>query len=104
MVDAGTGTGNTLAYLVPAILSGRRVVISTGTKNLQEQLFFRDVPFLQEHFPMPLKVCYMKGRNNYACRQQIYDAEREPALAGLEEVADYQVIRAWEKTTESGDR
>src|SRR5205085_10960046 len=83
---------------------GRRVVISTGTKNLQEQLFFRDVPFLQEHFPMPLKVCYMKGRNNYACRQKIYDAEREPVLAGLEEVADYQVIRAWEKTTESGDR
>src|SRR5947209_6862186 len=71
LVDAGTGTGKTLAYLVPAILAGRRVVISTGTKNLQEQLFFRDVPFLQEHFPAPLNVCYMKGRNNYACRQKI---------------------------------
>jgi len=104
LVDAGTGTGKTLAYLVPAILSGRRVVVSTGTKNLQEQLFFKDVPFLQKHFQRELKVCYMKGRANYACRQKIYDAEREPVLAGLEEVADYEVIRAWEKTTVNGDR
>ena len=104
IVEAGTGTGKTLAYLVPAILSGKRVVVSTGTKNLQEQLFFKDVPFLQQHFPRPLSVCYMKGRSNYACRQKIYDAEREPVLNGLEEVADYQVIQAWEKTTEIGDR
>jgi ATP-dependent DNA helicase DinG len=104
LVEAGTGTGKTLAYLIPAILSGRRVVISTGTKNLQEQLFFKDVPFLQQHFSAPLKVCYMKGRNNYACRQKIYDAERMPILTGLEEVADFQVIREWEKTTEQGDR
>ena len=69
IVEAGTGTGKTLAYLVPAILSGKRIVVSTGTKNLQEQLFFKDVPFLQQHFPRPLRVCYMKGRNNYACRQ-----------------------------------
>ncbi len=104
LVEAGTGTGKTLAYLIPAILSGRRVVISTGTKNLQEQLFFKDVPFLQQHFSTPLKVCYMKGRGNYACRQKIYDAEKSPALAGLEEVADFQIIREWEKTTETGDR
>ncbi len=104
IVEAGTGTGKTLAYLVPAILSGRRVVISTGTKNLQEQLFFKDVPFLQQHFSRPLSVCYMKGRNNYACRQKIYDAEKEPVLAGLEEVADFQIIREWEKSTETGDR
>jgi ATP-dependent DNA helicase DinG len=104
IVEAGTGTGKTLAYLVPAILSGQRVIVSTGTKNLQEQLFFKDVPFLQKHFPRPLKVCYMKGRNNYACRQKIYDAESEPILTGLEEVADFQIIQAWEKTTEFGDR
>src|SRR6185312_7725059 len=60
LVDAGTGTGKTLAYLVPAILSGRRIVVSTGTKNLQEQLFYKDIPFLQEHFSTPLRVCYMK--------------------------------------------
>jgi len=104
IAEAGTGTGKTLAYLVPALLSGKRIVVSTGTKNLQEQLFFKDVPFLQQHFSRPLKVCYMKGRGNYACRQKIYDAEKEPVLAGLEEVADFQVIREWEKTTEFGDR
>jgi ATP-dependent DNA helicase DinG len=104
IVEAGTGTGKTLAYLVPAILSGRRIVVSTGTKNLQEQLFFKDIPFLQKHFDRPLKVCYMKGRNNYACRQKIYDAEKEPILSGLEEVADFEIIREWEKTTTSGDR
>lgn len=104
IVEAGTGTGKTLAYLVPALLSGKRIVVSTGTKNLQEQLFFKDVPFLQQHFQRPLKVSYMKGRNNYACRQKIYDAEKEPILSGLEELADFQIIREWEKTTESGDR
>src|SRR6201993_1472661 len=103
IVEAGTGTGKTLAYLVPAILSGRRVVISTGTKNLQEQLFFKDIPFLEKHLG-PLRACYMKGRANYACRQKIYDAEKEPVLEGLEEVADFQVISNWEKTTETGDR
>ncbi|MCL4854952.1 MAG: DEAD/DEAH box helicase, partial [Bryobacteraceae bacterium] len=103
IVEAGTGTGKTLAYLMPAILSGKRVVVSTGTKNLQEQLFFKDVPFLERHFERPLRVCYMKGRSNYACRQKIYDAEREPILSGLEEVADFQIIRDWEQRTETGD-
>ena len=104
IVEAGTGTGKTLAYLVPALLSGKRIIVSTGTKTLQEQLFFKDVPFLQQHFARPLKVCYMKGRNNYACRQKIYDAENTPVLTGLEEVADFEIIREWEKTTEIGDR
>jgi ATP-dependent DNA helicase DinG len=104
VVEAGTGTGKTLAYLVPAILSGKRIIVSTGTKNLQEQLFFKDIPFLQKHFSRPLQVCYMKGRSNYACRQKIYDADKEPILQGLEEVADFQIIREWEKTTELGDR
>src|SRR3954464_2015842 len=104
IVEAGTGTGKTLAYLVTALLSGKRIIVSTGTKNLQEQLFFKDVPFLQDHFSRPLNVCYMKGRNNYACRQKIYDAEKEPILTGLEELADFQIIREWEKTTEFGDR
>ena len=69
IVEAGTGTGKTLAYLLPALRTGQRVIISTGTKNLQEQLFFRDVPFL-ESLLGPLRVCYMKGRANYLCRQQ----------------------------------
>jgi ATP-dependent DNA helicase DinG len=104
IVEAGTGTGKTLAYLVPLICSGRRVVVSTGTKNLQEQLFFKDVPFLEKLFPGRVRVCYMKGRANYACRQKIYEAENQPVLEGLQEVADFQIIRDWEKTTEIGDR
>jgi ATP-dependent DNA helicase DinG len=104
LVEAGTGTGKTLAYLVPAILSGKRIVISTGTKNLQEQLFYKDVPFLAGHFERPLHVCYMKGRSNYLCRQKLHDARKEPVLSGLEEAADYQIIRKWEETTETGDR
>jgi ATP-dependent DNA helicase DinG len=104
IVEAGTGTGKTLAYLVPALLSGKRVIVSTGTKNLQEQLYFKDIPFLQQHFPRPLSVCYMKGRSNYVCRQKIYDLEHAPVLSGLEEVADFQIIQEWEKTTETGDR
>ena len=88
IVEAGTGTGKTLAYLVPALMSGQRVVVSTGTKNLQEQLFFKDVPFLQQHFDRPLRVSYMKGRSNFACRQKIFDAGREMTLSGMGEVAD----------------
>ncbi len=104
LVDAGTGTGKTLAYLIPAILSGKRVVVSTGTKNLQEQLFYKDVPFLRKHFDRELKVSYMKGRSNFACRQKIYDAEREPVLTGLEEVVDFRIIQDWEIKTTTGDR
>jgi ATP-dependent DNA helicase DinG len=104
IVEAGTGTGKTLAYLVPAILSGKRVVLSTATKNLQEQLFYKDVPFLEKHLGRELRVCYMKGRNNYACRQRIYDAEKTPVLEGFEEVADFEIVRAWENTTQTGDR
>jgi ATP-dependent DNA helicase DinG len=104
IVEAGTGTGKTLAYLVPALMSGKRVVVSTGTKNLQEQLFFKDIPFLQQHFDRPLKVSYMKGRGNFACRQKIYDADKQAILTGLGEVADFQIIQNWEKTTEYGDR
>jgi ATP-dependent DNA helicase DinG len=104
IIEAGTGTGKTLAYLVPSILSGKRVVISTGTKNLQEQLFFKDVPFLQSLFEQPLPVCYMKGRANYLCRQKLYDADREPILSGFDETSDFHIIRDWEKVTQTGDR
>lgn len=104
LVEAGTGTGKTLAYLVPSLLAGKRVIISTGTKNLQEQLFFKDVAFLQTLTAEPLRVCYMKGRANYLCRQKFYDAENEPTLHGIEEIRDYAAIRDWEKTTETGDR
>jgi len=103
IAEAGTGTGKTLAYLVPVIRSGRRVVISTGTKNLQEQIYFKDIPFLQKLFPR-LRVTLMKGRQNYLCRQKFYEIESQPVLSGLEEVRLYPVLREWEKRTETGDR
>src|ERR1700721_2634779 len=92
IVEPGTGRGKTLAYLVPAILSGKRVVVSTGTKNLQEQLFFKDIPFLEKHLGAPLRACYMKGRSNYACRQKIYDADKEAVLEGFEKVPDFEIL------------
>src|SRR5262249_14284689 len=88
--------------------SGARVVVSYGTKNLQEQLFYKDSPFLQQVlFPggeSELRVCYMKGRNNYLCRQKLYDLTSQPVLNGLEEIEQYRAIAEWEKTTEIGDR
>src|SRR5271167_3435823 len=103
IVEAGTGTGKTLAYLLPVIRSGKRVIISTGTKTLQEQLFFKDVPFLREHLG-ELRVCYMKGRSNYLCRQKLYDLTAQPLLNGLEEINHFRIISDWEKTTGTGDR
>jgi ATP-dependent DNA helicase DinG len=108
IVEAGTGTGKTLAYLLPVIRSGKRVIISTGTKNLQEQLFYKDVPFLEQalfpHGEGKLNVCYMKGRNNYLCKKKLYDLTDQPVLSGLEEIEHYRAIAAWEKTTHTGDR
>ena len=108
IVEAGTGTGKTLAYLMPVIRSGKRVIISTGTKNLQEQLFYKDVPFLEQALygdtSGRLSVCYMKGRNNYLCRKKLYDLTDQPVLTGLEEIEQYRAIAAWEKTTGTGDR
>jgi ATP-dependent DNA helicase DinG len=103
IVEAGTGTGKTLAYLLPVIRSGKRVIISTGTKNLQEQLYFKDVPFLEQHLGK-LRVCYMKGRNNYLCRQKLYDLTSQPVLNGLQEIEQYRQIAEWETATETGDR
>ncbi len=109
IVEAGTGTGKTLAYLMPVIRSGKRVIISTGTKNLQEQLFYKDVPFIEralygEASSARFSVCYMKGRNNYLCRKKLYDLTDQPVLSGLEEIEQYRDIAAWEKTTSTGDR
>src|SRR6202166_2458317 len=110
IVEAGTGTGKTLAYLLPVIRSGKRVIISTGTKNLQEQLFYKDIPFLEQALfgeaasGSRLSVCYMKGRSNYLCRKKLYDLTDQPVLSGLEEIEQYRAISAWERTTSTGDR
>jgi ATP-dependent DNA helicase DinG len=104
LIEAGTGTGKTLAYLLPAIRSGRRVVISTATKSLQEQLYHKDIPFLQKHFAPDLKVALMKGRNNFLCRHKVHLMAGQPVLKGIDEVDWFAQIRDWEKLTETGDR
>ncbi len=104
VVEAGTGTGKTLAYLLPAICSGRRVVISTATKSLQEQLYQKDVPFLQKHFAPNLKVAVMKGRNNFLCLSKMHALADQPMLKGMEEVDAFRQIKDWSKLTETGDR
>jgi ATP-dependent DNA helicase DinG len=107
IVEAGTGTGKTLAYLLPALRLARerqqRIIISTGTKNLQEQLFFKDVPFLESVLG-PLKVSYMKGRANYLCKHKLYALRDTPILSGLDEINQFNAIAQWEKTTLTGDR
>jgi len=87
IVEAGTGTGKTLAYLVPAIAASigrkKRIVVSTGTKNLQEQLMRKDIPFLQKALSKKFVAEYMKGRSNYACLNRISKAEHQPLLDGI---------------------
>jgi ATP-dependent DNA helicase DinG len=104
IVEAGTGTGKTLAYLLPAICSGRRVVISTATKSLQEQLYQKDIPFLKKHFAPQLKVAVMKGRANFLCRAKLQQMANSPMLKGMEELDAFPQMREWAKLTETGDR
>ena len=108
VVEAGTGTGKTLAYLVPAIAAatarGGRVIVSTGTKNLQEQLMEKDIPFLQRVLPKKFTAAYMKGRGNYACLQRIKRAETSPILDGLDDVDYFDEVRRWARDSPTGDR
>jgi ATP-dependent DNA helicase DinG len=104
MVEAGTGTGKTFAYLIPAILSGRRLVVSTGTKNLQDQIERLDLPFLSKQLGLPVSACVMKGRDNYLCRYRFGAFEQEPLLEVRDERRFLPVLSAWSRRTESGDR
>jgi ATP-dependent DNA helicase DinG len=111
LVEAGTGTGKTLAYLIPAILSGQRVLLSTGTKNLQEQIYFKDLPILREALGVPFTATYMKGRGNYLCLHRLESFRASAAGAGdvrLFGESAVQVflpiIERWAADTETGDR
>jgi len=104
MIEAATGTGKTLAYLVPALRSGRRVVISTGTRNLQDQIFEKDLPFLRDEVGVDVSACLMKGRDNYLCRYRMAQFEREPLLEVLAEAPWVERIARWGRETETGDR
>ncbi len=116
VVRAGTGTGKTLGYLVPAIRSGRRVVVATATKALQDQLAAKDLPFLDRHLDRPFSWAVLKGRSNYACVQRLAELARGPGaggtgdqlvLDGLAERADpdeLAALAAWASSSPTGDR
>ena len=118
VVRAGTGTGKTLGYLVPAIRSGKRVVVATATRALQDQLAAKDLPFLDEHLDRPFSWAVLKGRSNYACVQRLAEVARpadgdgtgpgdQMALDGLAERADpdeLTALAAWAATSPTGDR
>jgi ATP-dependent DNA helicase DinG len=105
IVEAGTGTGKTFAYLIPALLSGRSVIISTGTRTLQDQLFRRDIPMLAKALGLPVKIALLKGRSNYLCRHRLDLATQQGALLGPERNVARLLARVtrWAATTKTGD-
>ncbi|MFC5435949.1 ATP-dependent DNA helicase [Rhodanobacter umsongensis] len=104
IAEAGTGTGKTFAYLVPALLSGERVIISTGTKTLQDQLYFRDLPKVRSVLGARLKTALLKGRANYLCLYRLDQTVREGATFERTQAAQLATIRAWSARTRRGDR
>ncbi|HKY31811.1 MAG TPA: ATP-dependent DNA helicase [Candidatus Polarisedimenticolia bacterium] len=104
LMEAPTGTGKTFAYLVPAVESGRKVVISTGTRNLQEQLYFKDLPLLEKALGRRIDAAYMKGRDNYLCIKRLRELGEEPLFEEIEDVARHTAIAAWSRRTQTGDR
>lgn len=103
IAEAGTGTGKTYAYLVPAILSGRRSVISTGTKNLQDQLFRKDLPLVRDALGVPFRAALLKGRNNYLCLYRMENALAYRKGHAREETAMLEKVSHWSRNTRSGD-
>ncbi|MBD3609101.1 MAG: ATP-dependent DNA helicase [Gammaproteobacteria bacterium] len=103
IAEAGTGTGKTFAYLVPAMLSGKKVIISTGTKNLQDQLFYKDVPLVRDALEIPIRIALLKGRANYLCFHRLDLAEREGRFHDKQEVSELHEIIEWGGKTRTGD-
>ncbi len=103
VVEAGTGIGKSLGYLVPAALSGKRVILSTGTRTLQDQLWERQVPFVRDELGIAIEATVLKGRTNYLCLHLLGKARDNPAIA-LDEYKDLERIRVWSEKTQYGDR
>lgn len=101
--EAGTGTGKTLAYLVPAVLAGKKVLISTGTRTLQDQLYHRDLPMLRTTLGSSVKTALLKGRANYLCLHRLEVSEGQGHLGEPELQADLAEVRAWASVTRRGD-
>lgn len=104
VVEAGTGTGKTYAYLVPALLSGTKVIVSTGTKTLQDQLFQRDLPTVRGALGVPVTIALLKGRANYLCHYHLERSLHDGRLGSREEAGHLQSIARWAKVTSSGDK
>jgi ATP-dependent DNA helicase DinG len=104
LAEAGTGTGKTLAYLVPALLSGRRVVVSTATKTLQDQIFFKDLPLMREKMGLRFEAAYLKGRSNYLCLHRYDSFSKDPQFSSREEAKAWPKVKKWAQETETGDR
>jgi ATP-dependent DNA helicase DinG len=103
VAEAGTGTGKTFAYLVPALLSGRKVIVSTGTRNLQDQLFHKDLPLVREALGVPVETALLKGRANYLCPHRLELALGDGRLPSRAAVAELEQVRRWAGSTDSGD-
>ena len=103
VAEAGTGTGKTFAYLIPALMSGQKVIVSTGTKNLQDQLFHKDLPLVRKALSLPVDVALLKGRANYLCIHRMELAQSEGRFLSRSHLADLQVVREWSSRTHSGD-
>jgi ATP-dependent DNA helicase DinG len=103
LAEAGTGTGKTFAYLVPALLSGQKTIISTGTRALQDQLFLRDLPRVRDALGVGVKSALLKGRANYLCKHRLERAKGEPRFANREQISQFQRIVAWSGRTRIGD-
>ena len=104
LAEAGTGTGKTLAYLVPALQAGRRVVVSTATRNLQDQIARKEVPFLRERLGLSFSALVMKGRDNYLCRHRFHDFAPSAHLLPEEARPEWSAVALWAETTTTGDR
>ena len=103
IVEAGTGTGKTFAYLMPALHSGKRVIISTGTRHLQDQLFLHDLPVIRDALRTPARIALLKGRANYLCHHRLAVALGEGRYRGTAQQRDLEIVRAWSGRTQNGD-
>lgn len=103
VVEAGTGTGKTFAYLIPAFLAQKKTIISTGTKNLQDQLFFKDIPIIKKILSFPRKIVLLKGRANYLCHYRLQTSREDGRFATRQLITQLQIVYEWSAATKTGD-